>query len=508
MPRKATYKPLLFTTTLRNPERLKWFLGVLKEYDGQILDDDLAEKIAGEIIRIGLYKPTKLSASVKRKIKEKNPLTDQQVTKVLKDNPQNHKEAGFSKGWPSRFDTWFKIAKELGFVFYKIGKKIRFSEIGLRLVDSEHPEFEQQAFLNAFVKYQSNSPFRRVLNENVPLVLLLEVIKRLNADKDFNNVGISKHELPLVIYWKDNDAEKLYLRIKKLRKDFGYSPSWEVVADICRNEIMQGEDIVRNDKSIMVDYPDEFIRKMRLTGLISLRGGGRFIDINKNEQEKIDYVLENYLDHKKYDTEESYFEHISIIDENLVSFVPKPIPASEQDKFLAKWASVYSWETIKIELLNLAKKQLTKDDILKYLSNPVRLEFLTALAVKSRFPNVKVIPNYPIDDEGIPTSTASGVENTGDIECYEDVNGILIEVTMSEGRTQTVMEVWPISRHLTEFGKKIKDSMCYFVAPSIFSDSVKQIEYVKQTENLFISPKTIEEFLEHLDKNNFLFTSV
>ena len=52
--RKSKYKPLLFTTTIRNPERLKWFLSVLKEHDGQILDDKLAEKIAGEIIRIGL----------------------------------------------------------------------------------------------------------------------------------------------------------------------------------------------------------------------------------------------------------------------------------------------------------------------------------------------------------------------------------------------------------------------------------------------------------------------
>ena len=507
MPREATYKPLLFTTTLRNPERLKWFLGVLKEYNGQILDDNLAEMISGEIIRIGLYKPTKLSASIKKKIKEKKPLTNQEVAKVLKDNPQNHKEAGFSKGWPSRFDTWFKIAKELGFVFYKTGKKIQLSEIGLKLVDNEHPEFEQQAFLNAFVKYQSNSPFRRVLNENVPLILLLKVIKGLNADKDFNDVGISKIELPLVIYWKDNSAEKLYLRIKKLRQDFGYSPSWEAVADICRNEIMQGQDIVRSDKSIMVDYPDEFIRKMRLTGLISLRGGGRFVDINKNEQEKVDYVLENYSDYKKYDTEENYFAYISTIDENLISFIPKPISVLEKDKFLAKWAGVYSWETIRLEMLNLAKKHLTKDDILKYLSNPVRLEFLTALAVKSKFPDVKVIPNYPIDDEGIPTSTAGGVGNTGDIECFEDVSGILIEVTMSEGRIQTMMEVWPISRHLVEFRKKAENSMCYFIAPSIFSDSVKQIEYVRQTENLFISPKTIEEFLEHLNNNNVLYTS-
>lgn len=507
MPREAMHKPLLFTTTLRNPERLKWFLGVLKEYNGQVLDDALAEKISGEIIRVGLYKPTKLSARVKRKIKKKEPLTDKEVSKVLKDNPQNHKEAGFSKGWPSRFDTWFKIAKELGFVFYKIGEKIRFSEIGLKLVDNEHPEFEQQAFLNAFVKYQSNNPFRRVLNENVPLVLLLEVMKKLNADKDYNNTGILKSELPLVIYWKNNNAEKLYLRIKKLRKDFGYSPSWEVVADICRNEIMQGQDIIRNDKSIMVDYPDEFIRKMRLTGLISLRGGGRFIDINKNEEQKVDYVLKNYSDYKKYKSEKDYFEYISTIDEALFSFIPKEISATKKDKFLQKWVAVYSWKRIKFELLNLAKQNLTKDEILKYLSNPVRLEFLTALAIKSKFSNIKVIPNYPVDDEGLPTSTAGGIGNKGDIECFENMNGILIEVTMTEGRTQTMMEVWPISRHLAEFRKKAENSMCYFVAPTIFGDSIKQIEYVKQTENLFISPKTIGEFLEHLDNKERLWVN-
>lgn len=506
MPRAARYKPLLFTTTLRNPERLKWFLAVLKDYNGQVLTDELAKKIAGEIIKIGLYKPTRLPDSIKRKIKAKSPLTNQEVTRVLKNNPQNHKEAGFSKGWPSRFDTWFKIAKELGFVFYKAGERIRFSEVGLKFFDGKYPEFEQQAFLNAFIKYQSNSPFRRVRNENVPLILLLKVILNLNADKELNGVGISKLELPLVIYWKDNNAEKLYQRIKRLRGHFGFSPSWEAIIGICRDEIMEGQDIARDAKSIMIDYPDEFIRKMRLTGLISLRGGGRFVDINKKEQDKIDYVLANYSTYEKYETEEDYFEYISEIDKKLISFVPKRTSVTEQDKFLAKWINMYAWETIKLELLNLAKSQLTKDEMLKYLSNPVRLEFLTALAVKSKFPNVKVIPNYPIDDEGVPVATAGGVGDTGDIECFEGMNGILIEVTMSEGRTQTVMEVWPISRHLAKFSKKVKNSVCYFIAPSIFSDSLKQIKYVGQTENLLISPKTIEEFLGYLEKSSVLYS--
>ena len=158
-------------------------------------------------------------------------------------------------------------------------------------------------------------------------------------------------------------------------------------------------------------------------------------------------------------------------------------------------------------MLALSKKHPSKDEILKYLSNPVRLEFLTALAVKSKFPDIKVIPNYPVDDEGIPTSTAGGVGNTGDIECFENANGILIEVTISRGRTQTMMEIWPISRHLRKFGEKVTNSMCYFVAPSIYIDSFKQIDYVRKTEKLFISPHTVENFLEHLENSETLYST-
>ena len=500
MKRQAKYKPLLFTTTMRNPERLKRFLAVLQEYNGQVLNNKLAKEISGEIIKKGLYKPTILSQKVKQKIKEGKALNNREIAKILRDNPQRHKEAGFDKGWPSRFDTWFKLAKELGFVFYKNGLKIKFSKIGLKLANLEQRnQFEQTAFLNAFVKYQSNNPFRRVLNENVPLILLLELIKKLNLDKDFNNVGIAKHELPLLIYWKDKNAKKLYLRIKKLRKEHGFSPSWETIFKICKTEIMQGQYIKRDHKSIMIDYPDEFIRKMRLTGLISLRGNGKFIDINKSEKKKIEYVLKNYSKYKKYDTEESYFNYLARIDNNLISLDSKDIPIIKKEKFLKKWVDHYSWKKIKSELLQLTKRSLTQDDILKYLSNPVRLEFLTALAVKSKFSNIKVIPNYPIDDEGLPTSTASG--NKGDIECFEKANGVLIEVTMLEGSTQTKMEIWPIGRHLKEFKQKTANSICYFVAPSIYSDSYDQIHWLKDKKKFYIYPKKIKDFIEHLESN-------
>jgi hypothetical protein len=65
--------------------------------------------------------------------------------------------------------------------------EIKIDDEDFILFSDIHPEFEQQAFLHALAKSQRNNPFVRVLNENVPLILLLEVIQKLNADKEFND---------------------------------------------------------------------------------------------------------------------------------------------------------------------------------------------------------------------------------------------------------------------------------------------------------------------------------
>ena len=139
--------------------------------------------------------------------------------------------------------------------------------------------------------------------------------------------------------------------------------------------------------------------------------------------------------------------------------------------------------------------------MLKLLNAPSRLEFLTALAIKSKMPDVRVVPNYCCDDTGLPTSTAGG--NKGDIECYEKQNGVLVEVTMATGRTQTMMEIWPIERHLDEFQRERK-AQCIFVAPSIFSDSMRQIQFVASDSKgqKIIRALAIDDlivFLEHTD---------
>jgi len=331
--REREYKPLLFTTTVRNPSRVKALLYVLRKFDGQILTDGLATKIVGEAIRYGLYRPMKKTEQIREKWRNMPEgefgrvlLTDREVAYMISHNPQKHKEAGFDWGYPSRFATIFDFAKELGLVYFWPNEPIFFSEIGKMMsevysvetsgdgqifVTEEHPEYEQMVFLHAMAKSQRRNPFVKVLNDNIPLVLLLQTIKKLNADPDFNGCGIARHELPLLIFWKDNDAEALYQRIKALRREYRYSPSDEVIVDICVEEIMEGKLKKFKPKSIMDEYPDEFIRKMRATGLVSLRGAGRFIDINHNEDAKVEYVLEHYSSYTSYAaaTEREYFDY-------------------------------------------------------------------------------------------------------------------------------------------------------------------------------------------------------
>ena len=65
--RKPTYKPLLFTTTVRNPERTKRLLFILRKFDKKVLTSELAEEIIAELIKYGVYRPMKISSSIKRK---------------------------------------------------------------------------------------------------------------------------------------------------------------------------------------------------------------------------------------------------------------------------------------------------------------------------------------------------------------------------------------------------------------------------------------------------------
>ena len=498
--RQSEYKPLLFTTTMRNPERLKDFLMVLMDSDGKILTNEIIDKVAKSLIQKGLYQPMKVSLSIKDKWKNEINLNETETEKVFSDNPQSHKEAGFEKGWPSRFDTWFKIAKELGFVWYWQNEEIKFSESGKMLLDKEKPENELMVFANAFAKYQRQNPFRRVLNKNVPLILLIQTIKLLNNDPAYKGSGISRSEIPLFLCWQNDNAESLYKEIKKLRKKHGYTPSNEVILDLCYELLNETK---RDDNSILGDYPDDFIRKMRLTGLLSLRGGGRFIDINTKEFATVDYILKNYISYKKFEKEKEFFEYIGQVDRDLISTLTVfKAPTKTTNVELEKWVNHYAWESIKSELFNLAQKRSSSDDILKVIEQPLRLEFLTSLAILKKLPDVIVKPNFVSDDEGLPTSFASG--GSPDIECLENKHTVLVEVTLLTGTQQHIRESLSIHRHLEEYVKNDTKSYCVFISPKSFIDTERYFDFIKEIYGLEVRISDIDKFVNNLEMKTTL----
>jgi len=504
---QAQYKPLLFTTTLRNPERMKDFIKIISAYDGQVLTNDVIDNVVFDLISNKLYAPMYISRTPRLKMQMAlmdQPFNREDTYEIIRNSPQQHKEAGFDKGWPSRFDTWYKFFKELGLVYYKINERIRITEAGNKLVmatQEGYEHLETQVFLNAFVKYQRVNPYLKVLNNNKPLILLLKTIKELRTRLGNESAGVSINEIPLFICWKDADYVSLTDKILEIRRLYGFNPSDEVIYDICKDVMDFTDEDEKRFKisNITHEMPDEFIRKMRLSGVITIRGMGRFVDINSLEAEKVEYILSHYSEIIEFEDEETYFNYMAAIDYELVSPDREIMPTDEEKyRLFSRWVDQFDLETLKEELTILCNTRTqSHNDLFKYISEPLRLEFLTALALQKKFNDIIVNPNYSIDDEGLPTSYAAG--GTPDIVCKDRQGNVLFEVTMIVGAQQCIREMNAITRHLQEMIIIEPDSFSVILAPRIHEDTTRFAQFVKFQNNIDIAAIDIPSFVLSLD---------
>ncbi len=509
--RVKEYKPLSFSTTMRNPARISAFLNCILPFEGQILTSEIIHEVAVNLITEKLYYTEKYEMKIPEyKAIYKNPdlpFTREQVEDIIKNSPQDHKESGFEKGWDSRFDTWYKLSMEFGFIYYAMGQPIQISTTGHMLVDAfnETPinnEKIQKVFLNALMKYQTSNPFRKNANENVPLPLLLRVIKLLKDDPEESDAGVFRNELSLIICWANNDAESLYRKIKELRFNYGFTYGDEVIYEICLELLGAGEDKKKRFKldQITGEAVDEFIRKMRITGVVSLRGNGRFLDFNSFEIDKINYILENYSDYPCFESKEQYFNYMGSVDSNILTTneIKEENLNDVRITTLNEWAKNYSKEDILKELKICAKGE-SKNPVLRIIDKPTRFEFLTSIALKQHFSELEVFPNYHVDDEGLPTFTASG--GMADIECFDTDNNPLVEVTLMTARTQATNEMPAITRHLQEAKTKYPDKLVFsiLVAPAIHADTKYMADFSKFQYKVDILTYTIEEFILKLN---------
>lgn len=520
---KAKRKPLSFSTTMRNPGRMAGFLNQMKPYENQILTSEIIYKIISGVIKNKLYKTNYEIRNPKYKqifYSEELEFNDKQVDDIIKNSTQKHKEAGYEYGWESRFQTWYSLSQEFGFVFYNKGEKILISESGQMLIDAynektPNEEKIRNVFLNAMVKYQTNNPFKKNSNSNIPLVLLLKVLKLLKADTEENNAGIFRNELSLFICWNDEDADKLYNKVKEIRKDVGYNYSNEYMYNICLEILGYTTDEEKNSvkkyfkmKKICGESVDEYIRKMRSTGIISLRGNGRFIDINSFESKKIEYILKSYDKPLNFESKKAYYDYIGKIDRNFISienYVTHDVEYNTKINTLYDFAKKYTKEEILNELLFLASKKESKNPTFKFIPEPTRLEFLTSVSLAQNLQGCIVEPNYSIDDEGLPTMTARG--NMPDIVCKDPEKFITsnIEVTLMRDRSNQINnEIIPIRRHLLSIENKNDIAFAIFIAPCIHEDTKESAAWYKYKDNVDIYTYSIKEYTNKIRNIKYL----
>lgn len=508
--RKAEYKPLSFSTTMRNPARIADFLQCILPYQGQILTNRIILAVAAALIKKKLYQPLYINRTPRLKavLNEERDFSDEEAAEIMQNSPQNHKEAGFDKGWPSRFDTWYKLSMEFGFIYYEMDSPIEISPTGHMLIDAhnENPVNDEKiknVFLNALMKYQTNNPFRKNANDNSPLVLLLQVIKLLKEDPDENDAGIFRSELSLIICWPNRDAYALYQKIKELRGAFRFTYGDEIIYEICL-DLLGATERQRNRfklNQITGEAVDEFIRKMRITGVVSLRGNGRFIDFNSFESDKIEYILKHYSICETHNTKAAFFKYIGTIDPNILSLTQPVDENAASDVRIAtlkRWAEEYSKDDIVNELNIVCSHGESKNPVLKIIDKPTRLEFLTSIALTQHFPGLRVQPHYHVDDEGLPTFTASG--GTADIECCDEDCILLVEVTLMCARNQATNEMPAITRHLQEAMEQQPERTLFslLLAPSIHADSKYMAAFSKHQYKVDILTLTINEFIAQI----------
>lgn len=243
---------------------------------------------------------------------------------------------------------------------------------------------------------------------------------------------------------------------------------------------------------------------MRMSGLLSLRGNGRFLDINRFEKELSEYVIENYMTYPKYDSEDDYIDYMGTVDSSILDIDDHiEIDFSDIRKVtLYKYAEQMTKDDVRKELITVCEKKESKDSILRYINRPTRLEFLASIALVQNFKGLDVNPNYAVDDEGLPTFTASG--GCADIECYDSDCDSYFEVTLMCGRADQVNnEIIPISRHLKEAkANRRQESFSVLVAPVIHEDTKEAAEWQKMKNDVDILTLDINEFISEIDEKD------
>lgn len=540
------------TTTLRNPDRLRSFLSVLKNLEGQDWDESNQEKYQILLIMNRLYGfgnqqfynglPDKFVDLLNNTEKD---ISFETATEIFK---LKNYESPAMRGRQS-----INPLKKFGFVIIK-NNKVMITELGCYFLQEDSDLGE--VFFRSFIKWQIPNPesddFRSDDGYDIkPFVGTLHLIKSVNTKSlamGEKEKGISKQEFslfaPTLVNYKDIDRYsdeiiKLRLRLKDKSK-----PEQKLIFDEYKKQFASiflnssKEDEINKFLNNLKDYGDNSIRYFRLTRFLYIRGGGFYVDLEPRRKIEISNLLGS--DNGKaadFSTSEDYLSYLSDFEQpvlpwettdklqEILSQIVLDIRNYEKtlgfiETELPVFAVLSSAELKKqISTLRNYRRELQEkknhsdsqniERIEKYVDSlqniylqedkPVALEKYVSLGLHALNDALKIQPNYPVGDDNEPTFTAPA--GKPDIECFYDSYNAICEVTMLTGRDQWYNEGQPIMRHLRDFevANGEKRSYCIFVSPSIHRDTLNtfwiSVKYEYEGKPQKIVPLTIANFI-------------
>jgi hypothetical protein len=548
-------KPWSIATALRNPDRARNFLKVLKKLEGSEWNEENQEKYQILLIQDRVYGYGSIQFY--------NGLTDKQVS-VLEDLDKEisfdeAKEIFDSKNYEApamRGRQSINPLKKLGFTIIENGK-VLITELGNELLKEDFDYGE--VFFRGFIKYQIPNPDNNDYSDDgtyniKPFIGTLHLINEVNLlEKDRGNKakGLSKEEFalfaPTMVSFEDikKHAEKI-IELRDRLKDKNKQEQKETLIKYKQdfasefletNKVNLIEKLLKNLK----DYGDNAIRYFRLTRFLYIRGNGFYVDLEPRRSVEIN----NLLNHDSsevivFDSTEQYFEYLKDINKpelpwetkeeykKIISQIEREIGSYEEnldisENILKNYQIMNETELKKyINELRSYRRRLQEKEIhdesqgvekikeyVEVLENiyeqddrPIILEKYITLGLNALNDAIKIKPNYPVGDDNEPTFTAPA--NTPDIECYYENYNAICEVTMLNGRDQWYNEGQPVMRHLRDFEEldNSKESYCLFIAPKLHRDTVNtfwvSVKYEYEGKKQKIVPLDLKQFIEML----------
>lgn len=540
-------KPWSISTTVRNPERLRNFLRVLKRLEGENFTKEIQTKYQIMLIQERLYKPN----NIPLKYKEYFDNPSKEMPYCIAEEIfylQDYKDP------PMRGRQSVNPLNKLGFCIAREGLgAVRITELGNIFLQEDYDI--SYIFFKSLLKLQYPNPWSEdeFSSEKgfdiVPFIATLRLMFKLNQ-KSKNVKGLSREEFCLFVptLINANQIEEQIERILFYRSIKSHRKKQDFITQFLKS-FYEKDKLRDTDIRNLYDYGDNAMRYFRLTKYFRVEmdslGFNWRIDLERDRMTEVEQLLGLFTGEAiRFNKLEEYIAYISDIakpvlpwelEDNLkkiaislrdsvletVKAVEGKLTEEEKSLIICDIGKLTKEQTeeyinqlrkMKIRLKMLIRKEKLISDInnireiIRILESPKDLrrlspenfEKLLTDALKTLNDELLIQPNYPVDDEGEPIAHAPG--NKADIECFYRTFKAICEATLNTSNTQWVQECQPVMRHLRDFEKKhgYENTYCIFVAPRIHEDTYNTfwyaVKYEYQGKAQKIIPLTSSQF--------------